>query len=160
MEPSPAGEHLLDSPSIPGHPTTFTSIPTSNFLKVPKTGPSGTHFLPGPHTVEEETDSFPLPRHPSIQRPRLFDPAGIDIIEPVSVASSSRHAYLRNRTYMSVYSSTSAESEYSVYSNPPARTYRLPSFQDMSASRKVSAVRPIRSSPDCRLTTPRRKRRG
>ena len=47
---------------------------------------------------------------------------------------------LSNRLYLSVYSSSSNDTEQSDYSNPPARQYCVPNFPKMTSSRKITAA--------------------
>jgi hypothetical protein len=61
--------------------------------------------------------------------------ASLSDLSPLSLA---RPISLSERIYMSVYSSSSVDTEHSEYSNPPARKYRVPNFQNMS--RKITSV--------------------
>jgi len=125
------------------------SIPPSNYLTVPG-------------RTERRSRRSPLPR------PRLNDindpdrylesratslPAPLRVLPSQNIAFSSTtsspsgpqpiHSRVDFRdwpapVYMSIYSTSSQDSEYSI---PPARPYKLPSFATMSESRKITLVR-------------------
>lgn len=149
MDPSKQDDPPLSSPESSSASSTWFNIPPTSYLTVPSTRPEGTSFvLPGP-TAFEEDDLDPITR-PSQSSPSDTVP---QILEPLRISIPTRQStpvpYPQeipeqppNQVYMSVYSASSADSEYSVYSNPPARSYRVPSFQNMSASRKISTVCP------------------
>jgi hypothetical protein len=62
-------------------------------------------------------------------------------IEPFNTSGvgASRPKSLSDRIYMSVYSTSSVDTELSEFSNPPARRYSVPNSQNMP--KKLSAVR-------------------
>lgn len=127
--------------------STSFSIPQSRYLTVPSTKPPGSNLsLPGLTAFDENHTELLVP---------LFNekPTSSSILqtsEPIRSNSPSNHrlsqllerdfASFPGPPYMSVYSSTSTSSEHSTYSNPPARIYRVPSFQKMSGSRRISVV--------------------
>ncbi|KAF2116944.1 hypothetical protein BDV96DRAFT_39122 [Lophiotrema nucula] len=141
MDSSKQDELPVSSPASSSASSTLLSLPPSSYLTVPSTRPTGHHLsLPGPFLPLDEEDT-PLGRPTPPQ-------ALPQILEPIQTAASfPRHsptsppsllARPPEPTFMSsVYSSASVDSEYSTYSNPPARAYRLPSFQNMS-TRKIS----------------------
>jgi hypothetical protein len=99
--------------------------PSSKDLTVPSTIASDAiQPFPGPSTFvqdyHDEQDSTASLPNLTLSPPTL----------PIS---------LSERIYMSVYSSSSVDTEHSEYSNPPARKYRVTSFQNMS--RKITPVR-------------------
>lgn len=146
MDPSKIEETPpLSSPESLRSTSSLLSIPPSNYLTVPNNKRSRTvSFLPAPTTFEEDTEfvhpsppgdlshrTIPLIREPSRSTTPI---AGEHPQSP-----QEQFPRCREPTYMSVYSTSSAESEHSTYSNPPARAYRVPSFQNMS-TRRISAV--------------------
>jgi hypothetical protein len=63
---------------------------------------------------------------------------------PILCSSEAREPWpipLSDRLYMSIYSSSSVDSELSEFSNPPARRYRTPNLHKMP--RKISTVSPF-----------------
>ena len=123
------------------------NIPQSSYLTVPSTKPSGSnHSLPGLTAFEQNYPELLVP--PSEEAPTSL--SILQTPEPIrnNLTSNHRSPPLSERDfisfpspiYMSVYSSTSTSSEHSTYSNPPARIYRVPSFQKMSESRRISVV--------------------
>jgi hypothetical protein len=145
MDSSQQDDFLTYSPA--SSQASSSCISPSSYLTVPSTRPSAANFsLPRPAPFEEDDpdlilsslhrDSSSTPV-PEIREPRRSrSPATVPPLSP----SQSSPTQSPNPSYMSVYSAASADSEYSTYSNPPARLYRLPSFQNMSASRKISAA--------------------
>lgn len=123
------------------------SIPQSSYLTVPYTKPLGHNLsLPGPAAFEGNHSGLRVPSSKEVTTSAsILEPS-----EPPRIESTSnRHspslserdfASYPESFYMSVYSSTSTTSEHSTFSNPPARIYRVPSFQKMSGSRKISVV--------------------
>jgi hypothetical protein len=143
MDTTQQDEPPLSSPESSRGSTSF-NIQSTHYLTVPITGPTSSYLtLPRPLSSEEEhpdwLQSSLLPRSASVPIPRIREPSPSNVPSEQDI-SSSFSPQLSDRTFMSVYSSTSAESEHSVYSNPPARVYRVPSFQNMSASRRISTV--------------------
>lgn len=147
MEPSKQNEPPIYSPTTSQASSISLTIPPSNYLLIPSTRPAGPNFvLPGPISFQEsETDLLESPLYqdlPLDSVPQIREPS--HNIPPATQSPSTTSRGSRVQTpepnYMSVYSSASADSEFSVYSNPPARIYRVPSFQKMSASRKPSAA--------------------
>ena len=145
----PQQDELLPSPSESSrHSSASLNIRSPQYLTVPNTGPTGSRLsLPGPSTTQPEepdwSESLLPPRSSSLPVPEIREPLSEDLTyHDTTSPESTTGIYSRfsERIFMSVYSSTSAESEYSVYSNPPARVYRVPSFQNMSTSRRVSTV--------------------
>jgi hypothetical protein len=135
------------SPPEPSQ-TPFSSfiIPHSSYLTVPSIKPSGSNlFLPGPTAFEGDHTKLLVPLFNPVTATSVHFPS-----EPLQITSIRNRrsspflerdfASYSDPIYMSVYSSTSTSSEHSTYSNPPARIYRVPSFQKMSGSRKISVV--------------------
>ncbi|KAF2262395.1 hypothetical protein CC78DRAFT_534884 [Lojkania enalia] len=126
--------------------STHFSLPPSSYLTVPSTRPTGNNLsLPGPTTFDQEDFVLLSPpsqrRSPSNPIPQILEPSRIEISSPILPSSAESFAQYPDPIFMSsVYSSASAESESSGYSNPPARIYRVPSFQIMPSSKKISSV--------------------
>lgn len=139
-------EFLLSSPeSIPSSSASL-DIPPSSYLAVPIAIRPGSHlFLPGPNSFEQDFgDELLLPENRSASEPipHILEPAQehTPTASCISPTLSPRpSSSLSDRVYMSVYSSSSVDTELSEFSNPPARRYRVPNTQKMS--RKISAVR-------------------
>jgi hypothetical protein len=72
--------------------------------------------------------------------PHIVEPSSVTTLPASFTASVSpaRRSSLSDRLHMSVYSTSSADTELSEFSNPPARRYREPNVQKMS--RKITAV--------------------
>jgi len=153
MDPSQQDEASVSSPESATTSSTWLSIPSSNYLTVPTTRPSNRFFpLPGPVAFVEDDLELPLVSlleatsnlgPETSQAPRLDTP-------PVQPSPPSSYTRRRSRSpargsFMSVYSASSVETDHSTYSNPPARLYRVPSFQNMS-SRRISPVCPCYST--------------
>lgn len=151
---SPQQDELpLSSPESSRASSTALSILPSSYLTVPSTRPTGASFiLPGPRPFEQEDSDLLVPSlhsRSSTPVPQIQEP-----LRPRSpgsrLASPTSQEYISSPTepvFMSVYSASSAESEQSIYSNPPARVYRVPSFRNMSNSRKPTAVGTISRFP-------------
>jgi len=122
-------------------------IPQSSYLAVPSTKPSGSNFsLPGPTAFEENHPELLVPQlnksltSSSILQTSESIQSDLTSNHCLSLFSEQEFASLPDPICMSVYSSTSGSSENSTYSNPPAKIYRVPSFQNMSGSRRISVV--------------------
>jgi len=151
MDSSQQDPNTLQSPASSRASTSF-SIPAANYLTVPSTKPSGFYpSLPGPTSSEEddlELELYPPSRQStptSNHFPHILEPprSRLPSNQPPSRSPSCSEGYstaVPGPFYMSVYSTSSAASEQSTYSNPPARVYRVPSFQNMSSSRKITVV--------------------
>jgi hypothetical protein len=135
------------SPPASSQSASTSFIPQSSYLTVPSTKPSGSILsLPGPTAFEENDPELLVPQ---LNKAPTLSPI-LQTSEPIRSNFTSNHrlspfleqdfASFPDPIYMSVYSSTSTSSEHSTYSNPPARIYRVPSFQKMSGSRKISVV--------------------
>jgi hypothetical protein len=137
----------ISSPTLSQASSSSFRIPPLSYLTVPSTHPVGPSLsLPGPTSKE---GNYPDLRVPLINQGWPSDPAG-----PLHKASNSSPSRGRSpalpaqfpqpRTDMSVYSSTSASSQYSTYSNPPPRAYRVPSFENMTATRDIKVCSVLR----------------
>lgn len=145
MDSSQQDDQLLSSPESSQVSLTSFGITPSSYLTVPSTRPSGPLLsLPGPAVLREDDTELLLPStdrpSPSGSVPLILEPSRITTPRERQQSPSPSRLLPPPLIYMSVYSSTSTDSEFSVYSNPPARVYRVPSFQKMSGSRKISAV--------------------
>jgi hypothetical protein len=139
-------QFLLSSPeSIPSSSVSL-DIPPSSYLAVPIVRTPGSYLpLPGPNSFEQDfADELLLSEDRSTSEPipHILAPAQestptASCISPASPPWPS--SSLSDRVYMSVYSSSSVDTELSEFSNPPARRYRVANTQKMS--RKISAVR-------------------
>jgi hypothetical protein len=142
---SPQQEQLRIS-SLPSPVPSSASLDTSTarYLTIPTTAPSGPYFcLPGPDTSERDSiDTLLIPEDQSVSAsiPGILGPP-----QDLDSASSftlpvlpSQPCSLSARVYMSVYSSSSVDTELSEFSNPPARRYRVPNTPKMS--KKISTV--------------------
>lgn len=141
--------HSLES--SPGT-STRSRTPPSSCLTATSTWTTGTTVpLPGPAAPSEDDfeslvstsvstsqNSSSPDLLPQILEPREASPPSASQLSEYPTHHASNYP---DPLLMSAYSATSAGSEYSEYSNPPARHYRLPSFQNMSGSRRVSLVR-------------------
>jgi hypothetical protein len=142
---SPQQEQLSSSPpASPITSSTSVDIAPSSYLTVPIIVPSGPYLLlPGPGTFEQDfTDLLLLPedKSPADLIPLILEPAQDQTPTPSSTPPGTppQSIPLSDRIYMSVYSSSSADTDLSEFSNPPARRYRVPDPPKMS--RKISAV--------------------
>jgi hypothetical protein len=142
-----ASQQQDDSANPPNSPSRLSSaqlsVSPSSYLTVPNTRPPGVAFqLPGPTTPDALLDT-PVDYTPTFASlPHILEPARSRDPSPDPEPSSPRERFARypEPILMSVYSATSVDSEQSAYSNPPARLYRVPSFQAMSGSRKITVV--------------------
>lgn len=146
-----------DNPSLSSPESSQTSpislsIPPSNYLTVPSTRPLRlSRPLRPSSSIEFETpEPLFVPGTPSSS---IISPSEVPVStsDPIgrSVSKSPRpprspsrgfSPYQRPILMSSVYSAASESSEHSEYSNPPARTYRVPSFSAMSGFRKITIV--------------------
>ncbi|KAF2839787.1 hypothetical protein M501DRAFT_1030978 [Patellaria atrata CBS 101060] len=130
-------------------------IPSSSYLTVPNNPPRrlrSSSLPPGPHTLHLPTRStqsqpstsptivgapFPI----LLSQPVAHDPPDLfsysDPTTPIALTEQLLQdtALRRELPFMSVYSTSSVDSD---FSNPPARVYKLPSFADMSDRRSIS----------------------
>jgi hypothetical protein len=119
-------------------------IPSSNYVTVPNRNFSRrTLYLSKKNRrLQDFTDTLLSSEERSARRsiPILFEPSEETVTNfdsfPARVPASIP---LSERLYMSVYSSSSVETDLSEFSNPPARTYRTSNSHKMP--RKISAVR-------------------
>jgi len=144
MEPPQEEQFSASSSASPVAIIASVGTAPSSYLTVPIAVPSGPLLLlPGPRTPKQESldllllpednlssDSIPLTLEP-LQQPSPA-PSGTP---PAPLPSPIP---LSDRVYMSVYSSSSADTDLSEFSNPPARRYRMPDPPKMS--RKISMV--------------------
>jgi hypothetical protein len=156
---SPQEEQLSSSP--PASPITSSNsvdIAPSSYLTVPITVPSGPCLLlPGPGSFGKNfIDLLLLPedKSPADLIPLILGPAQEQTPTPSSTppATPPQSVPLSDRVYMSVYSSSSADTDLSEFSNPPARRYRVPDPPKMS--RKISAVCTFRPQTDASRGVP------
>jgi hypothetical protein len=123
-------EHILPYP-------TSIQISPSSYLTVPDNRPSGRL------SASQISDTSVLVEERSDLEPELH------IIEPLPETTPPacyilpgrpyRPIPLSERVYMSVYSTSSVDTDLSEFSNPPARNYRTSTSQEMS--RKITVVR-------------------
>jgi hypothetical protein len=98
--------------------------PSSKDITIPSTIASDAiQHLPGPYTFAQD--------HHDEQDPTTS-------VSNLSLSPLVLPVPLSERVYMSVYSSSSVDTEHSEYSNPPAQKYRVTNHQNMS--RKISPV--------------------
>ena len=146
MESSQPDSFTFSSPISSSASSAAFDISPSTYLRVPNSPPSRpSRSLPGPVAVEQnELTTRPLSRQqPESQLASLIS------APPQSPSSDSRNSTapraglgsIASREYMSVYSTSSFDTVNSEYSNPPARSYRLPNFPKMSDTRRISEVR-------------------
>jgi hypothetical protein len=146
MDPARQNNTHLSSPESATTSSTLLSIPASSYLTVPTTRPPRRLSRSITRTEDDlELDIHPSPEPTSGEPvPNISQPLEVDT-QPLLPLSANPYTRRRSRSpagakYMSVYSTSSADTEYSTYSNPPAKPYQLPSFSNMS-SRRVSPVR-------------------
>ena len=148
MSSSQPEDSIASSPESSQPPSAQQSIPSSSYLTVPSSGRTHRTRLSPPHSSlrdPEDIDNpqnFPIyssPESLQVPPPTIVPPAPptsprsqTDLLEP-----QVNFAEYPDPIYMSVYSLSSVDSE---YSNPPARSYSLPSFENMSSSRKITLV--------------------
>ena len=148
MSSSQPEDSTASSPESSRPPSARQSIPSSSYLTVPSSGRTHRTRLSPPHSSlrdPEDIDNpqnFPIyssPESLQVPPPTIVPPAPptsprsqTDLLEP-----QVNFAEYPDPIYMSVYSLSSVDSE---YSNPPARSYSLPSFENMSSSRKITLV--------------------
>jgi hypothetical protein len=136
----------LPSPESPLVPSTCSDIPPSSYLTVPSCRP--------PRPISPLSRQIPIEEDDD-EDLRIFEehtPTALRILVPsrrheptnprTSPSPLTRPPPLSTRLYMSVYSSSSIDTAHSDYSNPPARSYRVPDYSNMSSSRKITPVRP------------------
>jgi hypothetical protein len=120
------------------------AISPSEFLAVPNARSSkrSTSLPALKHILQEYPDALLIPEERSasetipdiLRRQRKTTPTRLSI-SPIEL---SRSKPLSDRVYMSVYSSSSVDTELSEFINPPARRYRVPESHKMP--RKISSV--------------------
>ena len=150
MDSNTQDEHPHSSPTSSQPSTTLLSVSPSSYLTVPGATPTGINLsLPGPSQFapEEGLDFLvPFTSSRTVSNPVAEEQEAVSSGSPslLRLLQLSRLESSSNPLHMSVYSSTSADSsttEYSAYSNPPPKKYRVPTFEKMSDSRKVTSVR-------------------
>jgi hypothetical protein len=125
------------------HSTRPPDSPSSNYLTVPnsKSLNRNLHLRKQKRTLQDSTDT-PLSSEEhsaSGSEPEILEPSQETFSNLCS--SPARAPWLTplsERLYMSVYSSSSADTDLSEFSNPPARSYRTPNPYKMP--RKISTV--------------------
>jgi hypothetical protein len=151
----------LSSPESINTSSTLLSIPASNFLTVPTAFPASRFFSSlEPTAFAEDYDLEPLtPASELVPEIPQFLRNDISPVQP-----SPPNTYIRRRSkspaqrkFLSVYSASSIDTDNSKYSNPPAKPYRVPSFQNMS-SRRISPVCQHSMTYECQLKHPRLRR--
>jgi hypothetical protein len=136
-------EHLsLPSPGLSITSSTCLDIPSAGYLTVPGLRTQRpTRRQTRPDSIDEEDPGLLIPSELSIA---LQISVPLECFTPTDTHNSSSPRTwaisLSNRLYMSVYSSSSVDTAHSEYSNPPARSYRVPDFSIMS-SQKITPVR-------------------
>jgi hypothetical protein len=130
-------EHILPYP-------TSIQISPSSYLTVPDNRPSGRL------SASQISDTSVLVEERSDLEPELH------IIEPLPETTPPacyilpgrpyRPIPLSERVYMSVYSTSSVDTDLSEFSNPPARNYRTSTSQEMSRKITVTISRSRRSN--------------
>jgi hypothetical protein len=140
-------DHFHTSPGLIQPLPASLAISPLRFLTVPNTRhPRRSSSSPQPdYIIQEGPDALLIPEVPE-EQPRESFKLDIDISPPKTTPTSigtqsietSRPIPLSERTYMSVYSSSSADTELSEFSNPPARRYRVPNPSKMP--RKITPV--------------------
>jgi hypothetical protein len=144
MDP-PQHEHShLSSLHLTLHSTKPPDIPSSNYLTVPNRNFSSRilYLRKQNRRLQDLTDTslFSGKLSASGSIPILLEPSEETVTNfDSSPARGPASIPLSERLYMSVYSSSSVETDLSEFSNPPARTYRTPNSHKMP--RKISAVR-------------------
>lgn len=138
----------VSSPESSIATSTSFDISPSSYLTVPNTRTKRRlPLLPGPTVFDQDDFDFDITVSsyrgstseaiPQVHSPsRSSPPIGFD----TSQLQPTRPNHLSDRLYMSVYSSSSLDTEHSEYSNPPARRYRVPDFAKMSSARKITVV--------------------
>ena len=148
MSSSQPEDFTASSPESSQPSSARQSIISSSYLTIPSSGRTRRTRLSSPHSSLRDPEgidnpqNFPIyssPKSLQVPPPTLVPPASptsprsqTDLLEP-----RVNFADYPDPIYMSVYSSSSVDSE---YSNPPARSYNLPSFENMSSSRKITLV--------------------
>jgi hypothetical protein len=123
--------------SIALSPSGFLTVPSPRYLRRSTSPPIPVHIVP------VDPDALLIPgEHPG-ERFQLDTYKFVHNITPAAACHSSvetpRAIPLSARNYMSVYSSSSVDTELSEFSNPPARRYRVPDPSKMP--RKITPVR-------------------
>jgi hypothetical protein len=145
MASSQQEEPLPSSPEHTLRPSISIDILPTSYLTVPIIRPSKRLPIRQAHNTtnstlanallleEEQSDLEPLPC--------IFEPSPETTSTACSIlpVSPPRPIPLSERLYMSVYSTSSVETDLSEFSNPPARSYRAPNSLKMS--RKITVVR-------------------
>ena len=147
MSSSQPEDSTASSPESSQPPSAQQSIPSSSYLTVPSSGRTRRTRLSPPHLSQKDPEDIDnsqnLPRYSSPESLQVPPPT---IVPPAPTSLRSQTDLLESRVnfanypdpiYMSVYSLSSVDSE---YSNPPARSYNLPPFGNMSSSRKITLV--------------------
>jgi hypothetical protein len=145
MNSSQQQQLSLPSPESPLALSTSFDILPSNYLTVPNVRPPRpiSPLLRQDTIEEEEEDLRILQEHTSTALQILVLSRSHTPADPhTSPSPPIRPTSLSNRLYMSIYSSSSVDTTHSEYSNPPARSYRVPDYSTMSPSRKITPVRP------------------
>jgi hypothetical protein len=145
MDPATQDHTHLSSPESATTSSTLLSVPASSYLTVP-TARSPRRLSRSIARTEDGPD-LDINLSPEAS----FDITVPNTTQPLEInthylLSPSASPYIRRRSrspaggrYMSVYSTSSADTDYSTYSNPPAKPYQVPSFSNM-ASRRISPV--------------------
>jgi hypothetical protein len=145
MDPATQGHTHLSSPESATTSSTLLSVPASSYLSVP----TAKSLRKSPPSIARTEDDRGLDIHLSpeapfeVPVPNTSQPLEVDahsLLSPYANPYTRRSSRLpAGGRYMSVYSTSSADTEYSTYSNPPAKPYQVPSFSNM-ATRRVSPV--------------------
>jgi hypothetical protein len=142
-----------DNPPIPSPEPNQSSlrqqsIPPSNYLTVPGRTESRSrrNLLPGSNLNEFDDPDCYLRSTATVPPPPLRILPSQKLTPPSTTTSPSEPGSLQSHVdfrdwptpiFMSIYSTSSGDSEYSI---PPARPYKFPSLATMSESRKISPV--------------------
>lgn len=125
-------------------PSSTINIPSSNYLRVPETRRPKRRLSRSTPDLDLQDDTEAPLIHgetsttapiPSVIEPRhqtTFDYFSTDSI------AVPRPCPLSERLYMSIYSTSSVDTDFSDFSNPPARTYRISTSSKMP--RKITTV--------------------
>jgi hypothetical protein len=124
-------------------PSSTVNIPSSDYLRVPEIPKSPSSLSTPDPDLQADTDA-PL-IHAKLSTttpvPSIIEPSPYTTFEHSSTNSTAltRSSVLSKRLYMSIYSSSSVDTDFSDFSNPPARSFRVSTTSKMS--RKITAVR-------------------
>ncbi|OCK76874.1 hypothetical protein K432DRAFT_407798 [Lepidopterella palustris CBS 459.81] len=137
----------ISSPESSQPSSARQSIPPSNYLTVPGfRTPRRKPSLTAPESVKSddldhllEFTELSVQESLLVNRPRIIEPYRSPSSSPRTRTFQPRvqFADYPEPILMSVYSTSSVDSE---YSNPPARTYQLPTFAAMSQSKKITVT--------------------